>query len=49
MKWSSCGFQGPMRMSGHLLGHEAARPLVSILLIWVMEHAERYGQRLPEA
>ena len=49
MKWSRCGFQGPMQMSGHLLGQEAARPLVNIPLIWMMKHTERHGLRLPEA
>ena len=33
---------------GHLLGHEAARPLANIPLIWMMEHAVRHGLRLPE-
>ena len=35
-------------VGGHLLGHEAARPLSNIPLIWMMEHAERHGLRLPE-
>ncbi|NDD42832.1 MAG: hypothetical protein EBZ27_09460 [Rhodobacteraceae bacterium] len=34
---------------GHLLGHETARPLSIVPLIWMMEHAERHGLRLPEA
>ncbi|NCV30340.1 MAG: hypothetical protein EBW32_12235 [Rhodobacteraceae bacterium] len=34
---------------GHLLGHETARPLSIVPLIWMMEHAERYGLRLPWA
>ena len=36
-------------VGGHLLGHEAARSLSNIPLIWMMEHAERHGLRLPEA
>ena len=35
-------------VGGHLLGHEATRPLANIPLIWIMEHAERHGLRLPE-
>ena len=34
-------------VGGHLLGHDAARPLSNIPLIWMMEHAERHGLRLP--
>ena len=49
MKWSRCGFQGPMRMSGGICwGMKQARPLINIPLIWMMEHAERHGLRLPE-
>ena len=33
---------------GHLLGQETARSLANIPLIWMMEHAERHGLRLPE-
>ena len=32
-----------MRMSGAFVGHEAARPLSNIPLIWMMENAERHG------
>ena len=35
-------------VGGHLLGHEATRPLSNIPLIWMMEHTERHGLRLPE-
>ena len=35
-------------VGGHLLGQETARPLANIPLIWMMEHAERHGLRLPE-
>ena len=36
-------------IGGHLLGHETARPLSNIPLIWMMEYAERHGLHLPEA
>lgn len=35
-------------IGGHLLGHEPARPLSNIPLIWMMEHAERHGLHLPK-
>ena len=41
-------FRVPCGCRGHLLGHEAARPLSNIPLICMMEHAECHGLRLPE-
>jgi len=43
--WFSCTHGD---IGGHLLGHEPARPLSNIPLIWMMEHAERHGLDLPK-
>ena len=36
-------------IGGIFRGHEIARPLSNTPMIWMMEHAERHGLRLPEA
>ena len=38
-----------MAIGGIFWGHEIARPWSNIPMIWMMEHAERHGLRLPEA